>query len=145
MISIEQIHLLEQKVENAVGKIAQLKAENEELRNKCTELSNTLANKNEQLNAFEQDQNKIEGCILKALDRLNSVENAVLENENRLSCENSQNGQDGEGSPIQDQQLFNEQNNNNNGQDNSSEGAQEYQQVEHNSEQPSGDGQGNNF
>ena len=72
MISLDQILLLEQRVESAVAKIAQLQAENDALRSKCSELTNALSSKSEQLSTFESDQNKIESGILKALDRLTS-------------------------------------------------------------------------
>ena len=78
MISLDQVYLLEQKVESAVEKIQQLQAENDALRNKCTELTNALSAKSEQLSNFESDQNQIETGIKKALDRLNSIENSVL-------------------------------------------------------------------
>lgn len=78
MISIEQILLLQQKVESAVEKISQLQAENDALRTQCSELSNALSRKTEQLSQFEQNQNKIESGILKALERLNTIENTIL-------------------------------------------------------------------
>ncbi|MCK9169156.1 MAG: cell division protein ZapB [Treponema sp.] len=78
MISLDQILLLEQKVESAVKKITQLQMENDALRSKCSELTNALSSKTELLSSFEQDQSKIEDGILKALDRLNSIENSVL-------------------------------------------------------------------
>jgi len=78
MISLDQVYLLEQKVESAVEKIQQLQAENDALRNKCTELTNALSAKSEQLSNFESDQSQIETGIKKALDRLNSIENSVL-------------------------------------------------------------------
>ena len=78
MISLDQILLLERKVESAVEKISQLQSENDALRTKCTELTNALADKSERLSSIEQDQSKIENGILKALDRLNSIENSVL-------------------------------------------------------------------
>ena len=78
MITLDQVLLLEQKVESAVAKIQQLEAENDALRSKCTELTNALSAKSEQLSSFETDQNKIELGIRKALDRLNSIENSVL-------------------------------------------------------------------
>lgn len=78
MISLDQILLLEQKVESAVEKITQLQAENDALRSKCSELTNSLSSKSEQLSSFQQDQGQIENGILKALDRLNSIENTVL-------------------------------------------------------------------
>ena len=78
MITLDQVYLLEQKVESAVAKIQQLQAENDALRSKCTELTNALSAKSEQLTTFESDQNQIENGIKKALDRLNSIENSVL-------------------------------------------------------------------
>lgn len=78
MITLDQIALLEQKIESAVVKIQQLQAENDALRNKCAELTNALSAKSEQLTSFETDQTQIEMGIKKALDRLNAIENSVL-------------------------------------------------------------------
>ncbi|WP_407428649.1 cell division protein ZapB [Treponema sp.] len=78
MISFEQVLLLEEKVESAVKKIEQLNAENAALRSKCAELSNALNAKSEQFSSFQTDQSKIEEGILKALNRLNAVENVIL-------------------------------------------------------------------
>ncbi len=78
MISLDQVYLLEQKVESAVEKIQQLQAENDALRNKCLELTNALSSKSEQLSSFENDQDQIEDGIKKALERLTSIENSVL-------------------------------------------------------------------
>ena len=80
MITLDQIALLEQKIESAVVKIQQLQAENDALRSKCNELTNALSAKSEQLSNFESDQSQIETGIKKALDRLNSIENSVLKN-----------------------------------------------------------------
>lgn len=77
MISLDQILVLEQKVENAVVKIQQLNAENAALRRKCAELTNALTAKTEQFSNFEADQKMIEDGILKALQKLSTVENAV--------------------------------------------------------------------
>ena len=85
MISLDQVYLLEQKVESAVEKIQQLQAENDALRNKCTELTNALSVKSEQLSSFESDQSQIENGIKKALDRLNSIENSVLKNATQMN------------------------------------------------------------
>ena len=90
MISLDQVYLLEQKVESAVAKIQQLQAENDALRNKCAELTNALSVKSEQLSSFESDQSQIENGIKKALDRLNSIENAVLRNDQAASIQNQQ-------------------------------------------------------
>ena len=79
MITLDQVLLLQEKVESAVAKIAQLKAENDALRSKCAELTNALSAKTEQFSTFEADQSKIEHGILQALERLNAVENAVVQ------------------------------------------------------------------
>lgn len=84
MISIDQVLLLEEKVESAVKKIEQLNAENAALRSKCAELSNALNAKSEQFSSFQSDQSKIEEGILKALNRLNAVENVVLQAANSV-------------------------------------------------------------
>ena len=78
MISLDQVLLLEQKVESAVEKIKQLEGENAALRNKCSELTNALSAKTEQLTSFENEQKTIESGIIKAIDRLNSIEHSVL-------------------------------------------------------------------
>ena len=85
MISLDQVYLLEQKVESAVAKIQQLQAENDALRSKCTELTNALSAKSEQLSNFESDQSQIETGIKKALDRLNSIENSVLKTATQIN------------------------------------------------------------
>lgn len=78
MISLDKILLLEEKVESAVKKITQLQLENDALRKSCAELTNSLSEKSERLLTYEQEQSKIESGIIKALDRLNTIENSVL-------------------------------------------------------------------
>lgn len=80
MISVEQIYLLQKKVESAVLKIEQLKSENDALRTKCSELTNALSEKTELLSGFMADEKAIESGIMSALSRLDSVENALLDN-----------------------------------------------------------------
>lgn len=91
MISFEQVLLLEEKVEGAVKKIEQLNAENAALRSKCAELSNALNAKTEQFSSFQNDQSKIEEGILKALSRLDTVENVVLQSVGAASAPSPQN------------------------------------------------------
>lgn len=78
MITLDQVLLLEKKVESAVARIEQLQAENDALHKKCAELTNALSSKSEQLSSFESNQDQIESGILNALDRLNQIENSVL-------------------------------------------------------------------
>ena len=73
MISVDQILVLEEKIESAVAKIAQLTAENDALRSKCAELTNALSAKTEQLSEFQSNQSKIEIGIIKALEQLDSI------------------------------------------------------------------------
>ena len=87
MISVDQIYLLQKKVESAVQKIEQLKSENDALRTKCSELTNALSEKTELLSNFMADEKTIESGIMSALSRLDSVENALLDN----TMQNAQN------------------------------------------------------
>lgn len=93
MISLDQVLLLEKKVESAVAKIQQLQAENDALRKKCDELTNSLSSKSELLSSFESDQNQIENGIKNALDRLSSIENTVLETFSSQSVQQTNIGQ----------------------------------------------------
>ena len=79
MISVDTILLLQQKVESAVQKIEQLKSENDALRAERSELTKALSEKTELLSRFSADEKKIEDGILGALNRLDSVENALLD------------------------------------------------------------------
>ena len=85
MISLDQVLLLQKKVETAVEKIgtltntiAQLKGDNDALRSKCAELTKALSAKTEQVSTLEDEQGKIEEGIMNALNRLSTVENSVL-------------------------------------------------------------------
>ncbi|MDE7290571.1 MAG: cell division protein ZapB [Treponemataceae bacterium] len=99
MISVEQIYLLQKKVESAVLKIEQLKSENDALRTKCSELTNALSEKTELLSGFMADEKAIESGIMSALSRLDSVENALLDNAMQNSVQ---------GAPSQVQEQFSE-------------------------------------
>ena len=79
MISLDQILVLEKKVESAVNKITQLQAENDALRSKCAELTHALSSKSEPLLSFEQDQGLIESKIVNLINRFNNIENSVLD------------------------------------------------------------------
>ena len=85
MISLDQVLLLQDKVETAVLRIKELTDENrrlasdnDALRSKCAELSKALEDKTELVSTLESDQTKIEAGILNALSRLDTVENSVL-------------------------------------------------------------------
>ena len=78
MAVIDQVLLLQEKVESAVEKIIQLKSENDALRSKCSELTNALSEKTELLNSFTADEQKIETSIKNAINRLDTLENNVI-------------------------------------------------------------------
>lgn len=85
MITLDQVLLLQEKVESAVKKIStlterisQLETSNDALNRKCLELTNALEAKTELVSNLESAQSKIEESILKTIDRLDSVEDAVL-------------------------------------------------------------------
>lgn len=79
MISLEQIQLLEQKVESAVAKILQLTEERDTLFQRCAQLEDENKRLQSNILDFHQDQDRIEQGIIKALDKLNAVENSVLQ------------------------------------------------------------------
>ena len=85
MISLDQVLLLQKKVETAVqriafleGQVEQLKSDNDALHSKCAELTKAVAEKTELVSSLEANQGKIEEGILNALTRLDSVENSIL-------------------------------------------------------------------
>lgn len=90
MISLVQIQLLEEKVESAVAKILQLTKENEALAQRCAQLEDEKAKLQDNLLNFHQDQERIEQGIIKALDRLNVVENSVLQAVEQRQTDGSQ-------------------------------------------------------
>ena len=102
MTTLDQVRLLETKVESAVGKIQQLQAENDALRNKCAELTNALDSKTEQLLAFTTNKEEIEDGIKKALDRLNYIETSVLGSETTVNPDGQDSPQLTSGEDSQD-------------------------------------------
>ncbi len=89
MLTLDQIKLLEKRVESAVEKIQQLKTENDALRRKCAELTNSLSVKTEQILAFETDETKIEEGIINALNKLSSIEAAVIQTATSTASDSS--------------------------------------------------------
>ena len=78
MITLDQVQLLEKKVEMIVSKLSDLQRQNFALQEKNRDLIEQNSILKQKVSSFESDQNKIEQGILKALDRLNSMENTVL-------------------------------------------------------------------
>lgn len=78
MISLDEIQLLEQKVEAVVTKLLQVTEEKKSLTQRCFQLESENHDLRNKISSFEKDQERIEQGIIKALDRLNIVENSVL-------------------------------------------------------------------
>lgn len=86
MIALDQVLLLQKRVEAAVEKIRelnacieQLKSENAALLREKAELSKALSDKTGLVSSLEAEQNKIEDTILQALEQLNIVENSIID------------------------------------------------------------------
>jgi FtsZ-binding cell division protein ZapB len=78
MISLEQIRLLESRVEKAVVYIDLLQDENASLKSKLSGYEKRIQDLEVLVRSFQQDQGRIEEGILHALDRLNAFEDEIL-------------------------------------------------------------------
>jgi hypothetical protein len=78
MITLDQVQLLEKKVEAIVSKMNDLQRQNVALQEKNRDLIEKNSLLMQEISSFEADQNRIEQGILNALDRLNSMENSAL-------------------------------------------------------------------
>ncbi len=83
MISLEQIKLLEQKVEHALKKIVALQHDNEKLTSENEDLKTEVELLREQCERLEQDEEKIEQGILSVLDKLNTVEDSIRKDQDQ--------------------------------------------------------------
>jgi len=81
MLNLDQVHLLENRVEKAVGKIQSLGQENTRLRNELSTLQTRVVELESLVNTFKDDQGRIEEGILNALDRLSAFEDSVFNTE----------------------------------------------------------------
>lgn len=77
MLSLDQVHLLENHVEKAVSKITSLTAENERLRSQLSTLQERVRELEGFVTGFKDDQGKIEAGILNALEQLGALENTI--------------------------------------------------------------------
>lgn len=78
MISLGQIRLLEEKIEKVIQRIKVLEEENKTLVEKNLLLNKEKENLLYRISSYEADQEQIEKGILNALDRLNTMETAVI-------------------------------------------------------------------
>jgi uncharacterized phage infection (PIP) family protein YhgE len=81
MLSLDQVRLLENRVEKAVGKIENLTAENAQLRTQLSGLQTRVNELEGLVRSFKDDQGRIEEGILNALDKLSAFEDSVFHNE----------------------------------------------------------------
>lgn len=77
MISLDQVRLLEQKVEGMLALFSRLKSEKSALEKENGELKAELETLRAKCGRFEQDEAKLEQGILSVLNRLNDMEDAV--------------------------------------------------------------------
>lgn len=77
MLSLDQVRLLENRVEKAVERIQSLTSENTHLRTQLTPLQSRVNELEGLVRAFKDDQGRIEEGILNALDRLSAFEDSV--------------------------------------------------------------------
>ena len=78
MITLDQVQLLEKKIEEIISMMNNLQKQNSALQEKNRELIEKNSLLMQRISSFEADQNRIEQGILNALDRLNSIENSAL-------------------------------------------------------------------
>ncbi len=78
MLNLDQVRLLENRVEKAVGKIQTLTAENTHLHSQLSGLQARVNELEGLVRAFKDDQGRIEEGILSALDRLSAFEDTVF-------------------------------------------------------------------
>lgn len=78
MLNLDQVRLLENRVEKAVAKIQGLSSENDRLTGEIEALQSRVRELEGLVNAFKDDQGKIEQGILNALDRLSAFEDSIL-------------------------------------------------------------------
>jgi chromosome segregation ATPase len=79
MISLEQIRILEQKVNKAVGVVSRLQEENRVLRRTLESSQAKMLELESLVNTFKQDQKEIEKGIVGVLDKLDRLEDEICE------------------------------------------------------------------
>jgi len=77
MLNLDQVRLLENRVEKAVSKIQSLTAENANVLSQLTGLQSRVNELEGLVRSFKDDQGRIEEGILNALDKLSAFEDSV--------------------------------------------------------------------
>jgi peptidoglycan hydrolase CwlO-like protein len=83
MISLEQIRLLETRINKAVELIRSLKDENKTLRRAVNAAQTRMRELEKLVGDFKSDQQEIEQCILRALENLDRLEEEVTDKKGR--------------------------------------------------------------
>jgi chromosome segregation ATPase len=83
MISLEQIRLLEARINKAVELIRNLKDENKTLRRAVNAAQTRMRELEKLVGDFKSDQQEIEQCILRALENLDRLEEEVTDKKGR--------------------------------------------------------------
>ncbi|MDR1420883.1 MAG: cell division protein ZapB [Treponema sp.] len=77
MVTLDQVKLLETKVEKAIGYVEKVSGENAELRGRLESYQKRIDELEILVQTFREDQSRIEDGILSTLDRLNQFEDAI--------------------------------------------------------------------
>ena len=97
MISLEQIRLLEARINKAVELIRSLKDENKTLRRAVNAAQTRMRELEKLVGDFKSDQQEIEQCILRALENLDRLEEEVTEKKGRKERPRARRGRPGTG------------------------------------------------
>ncbi|MDR1617857.1 MAG: cell division protein ZapB [Treponema sp.] len=95
MVSLEQVKLLETRIDRAIGYVERVTAENTAFREKLDSYQKRIDELEALVRRFRDDQGRIEDGILAALDKLNKFEDAL---EKQLAPERSSPGR--KGNPV---------------------------------------------
>ncbi len=82
MLKIEQIKLLESKVNKAIEIIAKLREENKTLKAGLTSAQKKIDELEDLVNSFKSEQDEIEQGIIRALKSLDKLEDEILDRTN---------------------------------------------------------------
>ena len=102
MLNMDQVHQLESRVEKAVQKIItlsddnrKLSDENKMLQEQLSSFQTRVAELERSVEAFKEDQGRIEQGILSVLDKLSAVEDTVMSDESDSPQGGEQQGGEG--------------------------------------------------
>ncbi len=79
MLNLEQVRLLEERVQRVISRTGELQRENRELREKLEIYQERIHDLEAHVEQFTSSQAEIERGVLNALQRLDEVEDAVIE------------------------------------------------------------------